>query len=196
MTESCPTNYANLGEECFWFSEGMADWDNAQTDCNLRGDILAVPSDILSFIDEINRLSPRNVPYFIGGKMDSAGQWKWQDENGSLISNRYWATGQHSELPNSKCTTVTLGYYGLQKRDCSHLLKYICTRNVNQEPPHYNNCYTIPILTTLTILLLFLIVGLSVYAYVERKRLQETVKTSVKCLVKHDSENSLYGKMK
>ncbi|CAL4123049.1 unnamed protein product, partial [Meganyctiphanes norvegica] len=189
---NCTT--VNTGDECFMFSDKKRNWTMAQEDCKLRGDILAVPTDLQSFLAYIKRYSPAQTYYFIGGKRDSAGEWKWHDEHGSVISNKYWATGHPYDEPDpteSKCTLVGHEEDGMVKWVCSYTYKYICQRSVNQE------CYSIPILITLIILLLFLIVGLSVYMFVVRKRLKSSLVSdlSPKSVVRHDSENSLYGKL-
>ncbi|CAL4100508.1 unnamed protein product, partial [Meganyctiphanes norvegica] len=195
------------GIECFKFSNGMQDWDRAQQDCNLQGDLLAVPSDMNKFLNYIKDHKPPYAQYYIGGRRDDTGEWKWHGGNGAVISGEYWNKDYLNPEPpfsQNKCTTVINGQNGIHKRYCSQFLNYICQHPVNKDSPPYEDieeCYTIPILATLIILLLFLIAGLSVFVYIERRRLQKSLSTNkasalpAKSLVRHDSENSLYGQM-
>ncbi|CAL4123052.1 unnamed protein product, partial [Meganyctiphanes norvegica] len=202
MYGMCSENYIKIGDECFMFSDGMADWAMAQNACKSQGDILAVPSDMQSFLGYIKIQDYPYVQYFIGGSRDTVGKWTWQGGNEGRISDEYWETGHaYPDLvfTDSMCTTVILEKYGLQKWLCSNTLNYICQQAVNEEEPPPYECYTIPILATLIILLLFLIIGLSVYVYIERQHLNKSLSSEkpsslpAKSIVRHDSENSLYG---
>ncbi|CAL4235349.1 unnamed protein product [Meganyctiphanes norvegica] len=178
---------------------GLVDWTSAQETCNQQGDMLAVPSDIMTFLNYTESQNILRLPYYIGGKRNSGSEWKWHGKIGPVFRNEYWTTGHSKDIDStdSQCTSVLFGYKGLQKLFCSQSHGYIC-QQLNQQ------CDTIyiPLLASLILLLLLLIIGLSVYVFILKKKLQASVVTTEKSSIlpvqspmRYDSENSLYEQL-
>ncbi|CAL4093722.1 unnamed protein product [Meganyctiphanes norvegica] len=206
MAEMCSRNYNKIGDECFVFSKDVGNWTMAQEACSQQGDILAAPRDMNTFLGHIESQGHlyAHPVYFVGGYKDPGADWIWQGQNVVNLPNEYWAKGNLGIAQNAKsshCTAVWPEKYGLLKWNCSNSIKYICQKPDIPDHLQSNTCYTIPIFATIIVLLMCLIVGLSIYAYIVRRRFQLSVSTnkapvqSVRCPLRHDSENSLYGQL-
>ncbi|CAL4063010.1 unnamed protein product, partial [Meganyctiphanes norvegica] len=210
MTDICPEDYTIIGDECFVFSKIKGNWNFAQEACKEEGDILAVPSDMQSFLDYIESQGPvyGQRRFFIGGKRDSGSDWTWHSKDEIIFSKEYWNKNHLHSMPSlsvSECTTVQHGSKGLKKWFCSNNFRYICQKPVIQETSSSDEWCTISsvdiFLITLILILLLLIFGLIVYAFVVKKRLQTSLSADKeyalpkKSPVRQDSKNSLYGQL-
>ncbi|CAL4203568.1 unnamed protein product [Meganyctiphanes norvegica] len=210
----CLNDYIPIENECFQLSSSRMTWDEANKVCQNQGDKLAVPRYENEFIDYFKNKTHTGEYFFLGGRREPGGTWKWIDERNKYFNSEYWMRGyptfsDNEDILTPKCLTIRFGGTGFSDSTCKPMRdNFICQKiisGVNTEDniiiiPKEDPCNTthILILVAAIVLLLLFIIGLSTYIFRLRRRLINSLIVSEpkeQVINRHDSENSLYGQL-
>ncbi|CAL4060355.1 unnamed protein product, partial [Meganyctiphanes norvegica] len=132
IDNGCPEDYIPIGQECFYASSVVKNWDDARAECQAAGGDLAQPSDL----DSLRMMLIENNlvnDYWIGGTDTSEeGQWKWL--NGSPIIHG-WMPGKPDSGTRENCLDFRVDTRpSLNDFICGSSQPYICQQPMSNSP--------------------------------------------------------------
>ncbi|XP_073445064.1 C-type lectin lectoxin-Phi1-like isoform X2 [Dendrobates tinctorius] len=127
MCTMCSVGWHTIGASCYYVSEEMRSWDEAQDECNKVNSFLVKIKD-RNESDSLNALINRGRYYWIGLRRDAIDIhiWKWTD--GTEVTFTNWGVNEPNfQLLHQHCGALTKGAW--DDRICENVWRYICEKN-------------------------------------------------------------------
>ncbi|CAL4128092.1 unnamed protein product, partial [Meganyctiphanes norvegica] len=183
----------HIAGECFHFSEDELDWDTSQEACKDRGAQLAVPRDLIRFMEHVVKISDKSEYYFVGGYKDpQEGIWKWLNGESFTVGDNFWENDILRENNTSHCLAISHSKYKFYDQPCSHSNRYIC-----QRPTEYLQ-FPLYVVGVIFLILVLLAIALSIFFNWKRNKFHAKFNIStdisdysVRERTRHDCENIL-----
>ncbi|XP_077116920.1 C-type lectin lectoxin-Lio3-like [Ranitomeya variabilis] len=127
MCKMCPLGWHTIGSSCYYVSEELRTWDEAQDECYKVNSFLVMIKD-RNESDSLNALIKRTRYYWIGLRRDTIDIhiWKWTD--GSEVTFTNWGVNQPNFISKDQhCGALNKGAW--DDRICGNAWSYICEKN-------------------------------------------------------------------
>ena len=127
----CKNGWETVGQQCFYWSNSIESWDNAEQRCTHKGANLAsVPSQSINLyiLRKWNERGMKgNDALWIGGTDKvQEGVWKWSD--GGVLNFTYWGRGGRNPTGQGDC----LQYFREEWWDwkCHEKYHFACSQRI------------------------------------------------------------------
>ena len=142
--QSCPEEWEAFGQQCYFWSNSVKSWNNAEQTCRHKGGNLASVSSHSTNSYILRKWTERGIKkndaLWIGGT-DKVQEnvWKWSD--GAVWQFTYWGSGGRNPSGQGDC----LQYFSHDKKwwdwKCHEKYHFVCSKSMCSGNFHHLSCH-------------------------------------------------------